>query len=26
VEYPGFIRKVRLEVKGEHHHENETEM
>jgi len=25
-EYPGFIRKVRTEVKGEHHHANETEM
>jgi peptide deformylase len=25
-EYPGFIRKVRTEVKGEHHHVNETEM
>jgi peptide deformylase len=25
-EYPGFIRKVRAEVKGEHHHANETEM
>jgi peptide deformylase len=24
--YPGFIRKVRAEVKGEHHHANETEM
>ena len=22
-EYPGFIRKVRTEVKGEHHHETE---
>jgi peptide deformylase len=25
-DYPGFIRKVRTEVKGEHHHANETEM
>jgi peptide deformylase len=25
-EYPGLIRKVRTEVKGEHHHANETEM
>jgi peptide deformylase len=25
-DYPGFIRKVRAEVKGEHHHANETEM
>jgi peptide deformylase len=25
-EYPGYIRKVRTEVKGEHHHANETEM
>ena len=25
-EYPGFIRKVRAEVKGEHHHANEAEM
>jgi peptide deformylase len=25
-EYPGGIRKVRAEVKGEHHHENESEM
>ena len=25
-EYPGGIRKVRAEEKGEHHHENETEM
>jgi peptide deformylase len=25
-EYPGFIRKVRAEVKGEHHHANESEM
>jgi len=25
-EYAGFIRKVRTEVKGEHHHANETEM
>ena len=25
-EFPGFIRRVRTEVKGEHHHENETEM
>jgi peptide deformylase len=25
-EYPGSIRKVRAEVKGEHHHANETEM
>ncbi len=25
-EYPGSIRKVRAETKGEHHHENETEM
>ena len=25
-EYPSFIRKVRTEVKGEHHHANETEM
>ena len=25
-EYPGSIRKVRAEVQGEHHHENETEM
>ncbi|MFL5638270.1 MAG: peptide deformylase [Gemmatimonadaceae bacterium] len=25
-EYAGFIRKVRTEVKGEHHHPNETEM
>ena len=25
-EYPGFIRTVRTEVKGEHHHEHETEM
>jgi peptide deformylase len=24
--YPGFIRRVRTEVKGVHHHENETEM
>ncbi|HEX3533639.1 MAG TPA: peptide deformylase [Gemmatimonadaceae bacterium] len=24
--YPGSIRKVRAEVKGEHHHANETEM
>jgi peptide deformylase len=24
--YPGNIRKVRMEVKGEHHHEHETEM
>jgi len=23
VEYPGFIRKVRAEIKGEHHHEME---
>jgi hypothetical protein len=26
VEYPGYIRSMRTEVKGEHHHENETEM
>lgn len=26
VEYPGYVRRVRTEVKGEHHHENETEM
>ena len=25
-DFPGFIRKVRAEVKGEHHHANETEM
>jgi peptide deformylase len=25
-EYPGLIRRVRAEVKGEHHHENEAEM
>jgi peptide deformylase len=25
-EYPGYIRKVRAEEKGEHHHENESEM
>jgi peptide deformylase len=25
-QYPGFIRKVRAEVKGEHHHANESEM
>ena len=25
-EYAGSIRKVRAEVKGERHHENETEM
>jgi peptide deformylase len=25
-EYPGNVRKVRTEEKGEHHHENETEM
>jgi peptide deformylase len=25
-DYPGFIRKVRLEVKGEHHHATESEM
>lgn len=25
-EYPGSIRKVRTETKGEHHHEHETEM
>ncbi|HEY1951785.1 MAG TPA: peptide deformylase [Gemmatimonadaceae bacterium] len=25
-DYPGFIRKVRAEVKGEHHHANESEM
>ncbi|GAC1411357.1 MAG: peptide deformylase [Gemmatimonadaceae bacterium] len=25
-EYPGLVRRVRAEVKGEHHHENETEM
>ncbi len=25
-DYPGSIRKVRAEVKGEHHHANETEM
>jgi peptide deformylase len=25
-DYPGYIRKVRSETKGEHHHENETEM
>ena len=26
VEYPGYIRRMGTEVKGEHHHENETEM
>ena len=25
-EYPGYVRKVRTETKGEHHHANETEM
>jgi peptide deformylase len=25
-DYPGYIRKVRSEEKGEHHHENESEM
>jgi peptide deformylase len=25
-DYPGSIRKVRTEIKGEHHHDNETEM
>jgi peptide deformylase len=25
-DYPDYIRKVRAEEKGEHHHENETEM
>jgi peptide deformylase len=25
-EYPGFIRRVRAEEKGEHHHANESEM
>jgi len=25
-DFPGFVRKVRAEVKGEHHHANETEM
>jgi peptide deformylase len=25
-EYPGFVRKVRTEAKGEHHHEHESEM
>jgi len=25
-EYPGLVRRVRAEIKGEHHHENETEM
>jgi len=25
-DYPGFIRKVRAEIKGEHHHANESEM
>jgi peptide deformylase len=25
-DYPASIRKVRTEIKGEHHHDNETEM
>jgi peptide deformylase len=25
-DYPGYIRRVRIEEKGEHHHENESEM
>lgn len=25
-DYPGYIRRVRSEEKGEHHHENESEM